>query len=61
MIRRYLIRYMILLAVLILCTGAVWYVQSAPVSSYEDAVLAYLGEADADSEMTLVYLEEAFI
>ena len=44
MIRRYLVRYVILLVILIACAGAALYFTETNADSHEDAVLALLEE-----------------
>lgn len=41
MVRRYLIRYVILLLILIMCAGAALYFAETSPKSHEDAVLAF--------------------
>ncbi|MDO4323146.1 MAG: hypothetical protein Q4C61_11510 [Lachnospiraceae bacterium] len=52
MMHRYLVRYMILILILILCAGAALYFTETSVDSHEDAVLAQLAnpvmQADAE-------------
>lgn len=44
MVRRYLVRYVILLLILIMCAGAALYFTETSPKSHEDAVLAFYAE-----------------
>lgn len=54
MIHRYLVRYMILTLILILCAGTALYFAETPAEPYEDAVLACLADPEIREEANLL-------
>lgn len=50
MVRKFLVRYLILLLILIAFAGAAWYVAGQRSGPYEDAVLARMNEEEQGGE-----------
>lgn len=48
--RKFILRYLILAAILVVCAGAAWYLTNASRVPSEDAVLAWLSEPMDESE-----------
>lgn len=50
--RKFILRYLILAAVLVVCAGAAWYLTNASKVPSEDAVLAWASEREEDRGRT---------
>jgi hypothetical protein len=51
MVRRFLIRYLVFLIILLLCIGAIWYLTDVSADSHSDAVLVH---ADTRSDENII-------
>lgn len=49
--RKFLIRYLTLIGILVVCAGIVWIARSASEQSHENAVLAWQDDVDIQSQI----------